>query len=329
MTRRLGILLVGLALVALVGPWIAPYDPETQHRGYLYAPPMRPRIVQDGLLRTPYVYGLTLADRLEQRYELDRQRTQSLPWFADASQAPVFLLGADSYGRDLLSRLLHGARISLTLALVSVAGALVIGVLVGGVAGYNGGWLDEFAMRAVDFVIVLPVIYVALVMRAMMPLALPASTVFAMMATIFALVGWPFVARGVRGIVAAERQREYVLAARSLGASSVRIFTRHLLPACTGYLLTQATLLLPAFILGEATLSYAGLGFPEHVATWGTMLTDAGTINAMVRFPWVVVPAFAIFCVVLTANVLLRSPAETFAAAPGQQIRAGAPRAFS
>jgi peptide/nickel transport system permease protein len=172
------------------------------------------------------------------------------------------------------------------------------------------------------------VIYVALVMRAMMPLALPPATVSVMMATIFALVGWPFVARGVRGLVVAERQREYVLAARSLGAGPVRILSRHLLPACAGYLLMQATLLLPAFILGEATLSYAGLGFPDHVATWGTMLTDAASINAMTRFPWTTVPALAIFGVVLTANILLRVPTEAFGASRVFAISRGGAAGF-
>jgi peptide/nickel transport system permease protein len=307
MSRRIALLLGVLAVLAAVGPWVAPYNPETQYRAYLYAPPMWPRIVHDGSLHAPFAYGVTMADRIAQRYEIDRERPQPLPWFDDAKAEPVFLLGADSYGRDLLSRLLHGARFSLSLALVAAAGALIIGMIVGGVAGYRGGWVDDIAMRAVDFVIILPVIYVALVMRATLPLALPPSTVFVMMAAIFAFVGWPFVARGVRGIVASEREREYVLAARSLGASSSRIVTRHLLPACGGYLLLQATLLLPAFILGEATLSYVGLGFPEHVATWGTMLTDAGTVNAMTRFPWTLAPAVAIFAVVLTANIILSS----------------------
>jgi peptide/nickel transport system permease protein len=269
-----------------------------------------------------------MADRLEQRYDVDRSHPVSLPWFAAESAPPTFLLGADSYGRDLLSRLLHGSRISLMLALASVLGALAIGVVVGGIAGYRGGWVDEAAMRSVDFVLVLPVIYVALVMRAMLPLALPPQTVFVMMVTIFALVGWPFVARGVRGIVATERQREYVVAARSLGAGPVRIVARHLLPACTGYLLMQGTLLLPAFILGEATLSYAGLGFPEHVATWGTMLGEGATITAMTRFPWTIAPAVAIFAVVLAANVLLRVPSEALSAVPDQALGATS-RAFS
>jgi peptide/nickel transport system permease protein len=305
--RRVAVLLALLAALALVAPWIAPYNPETQHREYLFAPPMRPRIVDNGVLRAPFVYSISMADRLSQRYREDRARPRPLPWFQRSDAEPVFLLGADSYGRDLLSRLLHGSRWSLSLALTSAAGALVIGAIIGGLAGYRGGWVDDLAMRAVDFVIVLPVIYVALVLRAMLPLALAPSTVFLLMMGIFALVGWPFVARGVRGIIIAERDREYVVAARSLGASTGRIVGRHLLPACAGYLLLQGTLLLPAFILGEATLSYVGLGFPEHVATWGTMLTDAANPNAMTRFPWTLLPALAIFLVVLTANIVLGS----------------------
>jgi peptide/nickel transport system permease protein len=305
--RGIAALLGVLVAAAIVGPWLAPYNPETQHRAYLFAPPMLPRIFDESGPRLPFVYSIVMSDRLSQTYAEDRARPRPLPWFAAADDEPAFLLGADSYGRDLLSRLLHGARLSLSLALVSVAGALVIGALIGGVAGYRGGWLDELAMRAVDFVIVLPVIYVALLLRAVLPLSLSPSTLFVLMATIFALVGWPFVARGVRGIIASEREREYVVAARSLGASSWRIVTRHLLPACLSYLLVQATLLLPAFILGEATLSYVGLGFPEHVASWGTMLIDSATINAMTRFPWTLVPALAIFLVVLTANIVLGS----------------------
>ena len=307
MSRRIAWLLGSLLVIAAVAPWLAPYSPEAQHRGFMYAPPMRLRVIDDGALRTPFVYSIEMADRLSQRYTEDRSRPRPLPWFAAGDAEPVFLLGADSYGRDLFSRLLYGARLSLSLALVSALGALVIGATVGGLAGYRGGWVDEAAMRAVDFVMVLPVIYVALVLRAMMPLALAPSTVFAMMAGIFALVGWPFVARGVRGIVAVEREREYVVAARSLGAGTWRIVARHLLPACAGYLLVQSTLLLPAFILGEATLSYVGLGFPGHVATWGTMLLDAANPNAIERFPWTLAPAGAIFVVVLVTNVVLQS----------------------
>jgi len=306
-TRRLAALIATLALVALAAPSVAPYDPEAQHRDFLFAPPMPPRIVHAASLRAPFVYPIALADRLSQRYQENRDRTQPLPWFAPDSKSPVFLLGSDSFGRDLLSRMLHGARVSIGLALASALGALVVGAIIGGLAGYRGGWLDDVAMRAADFVVVLPIIYVVLVLRAVMPLVLPATTVFLLMTGIFTLVGWPFVARGVRGIVAGEREREYIVAARSLGAGSWRILLRHLLPACAGNLLVQATLLLPAFILAEATVSYVGLGFPDSVPTWGTMLIEAANISAMTRFPWTLTPAVAIFLVVLTANVVLQS----------------------
>lgn len=307
MRHKVVALIVSLAATALVAPWVAPYDPESQYREFLYAPPMPPRVMDAEGLRSPFVYPIALADRLSQRYVEDRARTHALPWFVDEAAVPVFLMGADSFGRDLLSRLLHGARISISLALTSVLGAIMLGIIIGGIAGYRGGWLDEAAMRTADFVVVLPAIYVVLVLRAVMPLVLPPPTIFLLMTAIFAFVGWPFVARGVRGIVATEREREYVLAAHSLGASAWRILCRHLIPACTGYLLVQATLLLPAFILAEATLSYIGLGFPETVPTWGTMLSEASNANAIARFPWTLAPAAAIFIVVLSANVVLQS----------------------
>lgn len=306
MTRRSSTLLLVLIAVALLGPVIAPYDPGTTYREFLFAPPMRPHVVSSAGLRTPFVYPLHLEDRLAQRYAEDRSTAQSLPWFNRDPTRPTFLLGADSFGRDVLSRILVGARRSIGLSLLATIGAVVIGTLVGGLAGYRGGWADDVVMRIADFVLVLPVIYVVLMLRAVMPLVLPESTVFLLMTAIFALVGWPFVARGVRGIVAGESKREYVVAAQSLGASSARVFVRHLLPACAGYLLVQATLLLPAFILAEATLSYVGLGFPESVPTWGTMLADAADINVITRFPWVLTPAAAIFAVVLSSNLMLQ-----------------------
>ena len=306
MTRGAAILLAVLALVALMAPWLAPYDAGEAFTGFLHAPPMRPHF--DGL--SPVVHPLVLADRLEQRFEPDRSRTVKLPWIERDATAPVFLLGADDFGRDVLSRLLYGARTSISLALVATLGAVLIGALAGAWAGYRGGWVDDAIMRVADFVLVLPVIYVVLVLRAVLPLVLPASTVFLLVSWIFVLVGWPFVAKGVRSIVAVERHREYVDAAQSLGAGPLRILAVHLIPACTGHLLVQATLLLPAFILAEATLSYVGLGFPDPIASWGTMLAGAGNYNAVARFPWTLAPAVAIFGIVLVTNLLAARPAQ-------------------
>ena len=300
MIRRAAIFLAALTLLALIAPWLAPYRAGESFRDFLHAPPMRPHF--DGL--SPVVHPLVLADRLEQRFEPDRSRVVKLPWIERDSAAPVFLLGADDFGRDVLSQLLYGARTSIGLALVATLGAVLIGALAGAWAGYRGGWVDDAIMRVADFVLVLPVIYVVLVLRAVLPLVLPASTVFILVVWIFVAVGWPFVAKGVRAIVAVERNREYVQAAQSLGASPLRILTVHLIPACTGHLLVQATLLLPAFILAEATLSYIGLGFPDPVASWGTMLSSAGNYSAVARFPWTLAPAVAIFLVVLGTNLL-------------------------
>jgi peptide/nickel transport system permease protein len=305
-SRRAAMLLAMLTAIALAAPWLAPYEPATARREFLNAPPMPPRVLGDDGIHAPFVYPVRLADRLSSRYEEDRSRRLPLPWFTESSDAPAYLLGADSFGRDVFSRVLHGARRSIGLALVATLGALLIGALVGGFAGYRGGFIDEAVMRVADFILVLPVIYVVLVLRSVMPLVLAPTTIFLLMAGIFALVGWPFVARGVRGITAGERDREYVLAAQSLGASHLRVFVRHVLPATIGYLLVQATLLLPAFILAEATLSYVGLGFPEELPTWGTMLADAADLNVITRFPWLLAPAVAIFAVVFSANLLLQ-----------------------
>lgn len=300
-------LIVTLALVALLAPSLAPYDPTRSHPDYQFAPPMTPHVRSADGWRAPFVYPIHLVDRIEQRYERDEGGVLALPWSSAASaERPVFLLGADSFGRDILSRLLHGTRVSLGIALCSTVGALVIGLLVGAWSGYRGGWLDEMLMRTADFVLVLPIIHVALILRAVMPLVLPASTVFLLLLSIFALIGWPTVARGVRAIVVAEREREFVLAARAAGSSSWHVLARHILPACFGHLFVQGTILLPAFILAEATLSFVGLGFPETVASWGTMLAEAANVNYMTRFPWMLAPAVAIFVVVLAANTVLQ-----------------------
>ncbi|MEO8680748.1 MAG: ABC transporter permease, partial [Vicinamibacterales bacterium] len=296
MTRSAARLVLVLTLVAVTAPLLAPYDQGLAFRDYLHAPPMRPGLSG--------AHPLVLVDRLEQRYEPDASRVVPLPWFATKDDAPVFLLGSDNFGRDVMSRLLYGARTSIGLALVATLGAVVIGALAGTLAGYRGGWIDEAVMRVADFILVLPAIYVVLVLRAVLPLVLPPATVFLLISIIFVAVGWPFVARGVRAIVAVERDREYVLAARSLGASHARVMVKHLIPACGGYLIVQATLLLPAFILGEATLSFVGLGFQDTVASWGTMLVESSNIMQAVRFPWTLAPAVAIFAVVLSTNLM-------------------------
>lgn len=313
MVRAGVVLLAAIALVALAAPWLATNPPDRQHRDLVLAPPMRPHIVSDdGRWRRPFVYPLKLADRIERRYEEDRRRPTTLVFFgggrlASPADAAVqwFPLGTDSLGRDVFARLLVAARLSLGVAAVSVLTALALGALIGGVAGLAGGTLDTVLMRVAELVVVLPGLYVVLALRAAMPLVVPAPLLFAMLVAVLALVGWPTVARGVRGIVSVESAREYVTAARAAGAGRWRLLTRHLLPASLPFVATQALILLPAFILAEATLSYVGLGFMPPTSSWGSMLQEAANVRAIAEFPWVLSPALAIAAVVFALNLVV------------------------
>ena len=193
------------------------------------------------------------------------------------------------------------------MAVVAALLALLIGGLCGAAAGTVGGLTDELLMRLADFVLVLPALYVVLALRAVTPLVLSSSAVFALMTGVFAVVGWPYVARGVRAIVVSERRQDYALAARAIGVGRWRLLTRHLLPASFGFLAVQSTLLIPGFILAEATLSFVGLGFADPTASWGVMLQEASNIRAIADFPWLLSPAATIVMVVLGVNLVMRT----------------------
>ena len=312
--RHAGVVLAALlAAFAIAGPWMTRNGPAEQFAESVYAPPMWPRIVDDsGSLRLPFVYPLRLENRLEGRYSEDRTRPMPLRLFRDgalisvdpAHGSPWFPLGADALGRDQFARLASGTRLSLGVALGAALGALLIGALVGGLAGFVGGFLDDRLMRVADVIVALPAVYVVLALRASMPLVLTTPQVFWTMVIVLALVGWPFPARGVRAVVATERMREYAEAARALGASRTRLLLRHLLPAARGFLIVQTTLLVPAFVLAEATLSFVGLGFSEPIPSWGAMLRDVGRGRAIVEAPWLLAPAVAIVLSALAVNLM-------------------------
>jgi len=313
MTRFIGRLAIGIVLLgAAAAPALAPNPPAEQLADHLNAPPTRIHIVgNDGALHLPFVYPLRLVDRLSSRYEEDRTRRVPVRWLrggrlwtTESAAGPLLLLGADRLGRDVFARLVYGARASVGVALLGALGALAVGALVGGLAGYAGGTVDDLAMQVADFVLVLPAVYVVLAMRAALPLVLDPLDVFLLIAGLLALVGWPMAARGVRAIIAGERRLAYAEAARSLGAGHARLLVRHLMPATRGYLAVQATLLVPAFILAEATLSYVGLGFGDPMPSWGTMLRDAGqSVRDLISFPWLLSPAAAIAGVSLAVHL--------------------------
>jgi peptide/nickel transport system permease protein len=316
------VLLAAIALVTAAASAIAPHDPGRQFPDLSYAPPMRPHVFDDqGRLHRPFIYPLRLVDRLEHRFLEDRSVRVPLIWFTSGSvvttdpafpSGPWLILGADALGRDIFARVVLGARLSLGVSIVATAGALLLGALIGAFAGFHGGRLDDALMRVADFVLVLPAIYLVIVLRAAMPLVLTTQEVFWTMAGILSLAGWPYPARGVRAVVAAERGKEYAEAARAIGAPSLRILLRHLLPAAKGYLAVQATLLLPAFILAEATLSFVGFGFAEPTPSWGVMLHEAAQAGALAEAPWLLAPAGAIVLSVLGLYLVSATRLEGF-----------------
>jgi peptide/nickel transport system permease protein len=314
MTRRLASGALALLILAMIGaPFLAPHDPGERFPDHSDAPPTPLRIRDaTGAWRLPFFYALRIESRLERRFEEDRTSPVSLAWLTGGrlvreagGQRPFLLLGADVSGRDVFARLIYGARISLGIAIVAIVGAVSLGLLVGGLAGARGGPIESALMRLMDVLAVLPALYVVVVLRAALPLVLEASAVAALIAAILAAIGAPWIARGVRAIVSAERATDYAEAARALGASPLRILLVHLLPATRGFILRQATLLLPVFVLAEATLSFVGLGLPDTVPSWGTSLREAADVTAIAAFPWILSPAAALFLVTLLVNLAL------------------------
>ncbi|MCC6161856.1 MAG: ABC transporter permease [Acidobacteria bacterium] len=294
--RRCGVALLAIVCTcALAAPWLSTGDVATQYPDYALAGPSLAR--RDMVERLPPTY---------------RARDERLPleWFAGHlvrsadPHEPLLPLGSDTLGRDQWTRLLYGARLSLGLAGVALVASVAIGTLVGLVAGRRAGWTDSALMRLADLFIAWPALYVVLVLRAALPLTLPFGTLFLMMAAVLTLAGWAIVARAVRAVTASERSRESVLAAEAAGASPAWIIRRHLLPASVPVIVTQALLLVPTFILAEATLSFVGLGFAEPAPSWGTMLREASNPFTLRHAPWLLAPAGAIALVTLAVNLI-------------------------
>ena len=296
------------AASTLLAPSIAPNPPTERFSTLLNAPPTRVHLRDaERKWHAPFIHPWRRLSQLEQTYEEDRAVRVPLAWLSmgrllSSSQpdlAPFLPLGADGLGRDVFSRLLHGARTSLGLAALSALGALLLGAVIGATAGYRGGVVDDIMMRSTDAVLVLPTMYVVMALRSVLPLVLPAGAVFGLLVFLFAIIGAPTVARGVRGVVRSERSLDHVVAAKSLGAGPAWILFRHVLPAARGVVLVDAIVLVPGFLVAEATLSYVGYGFPDLVPSWGTMLHDAASVRTFVDFPWLLAPALAIVFVIL------------------------------
>jgi peptide/nickel transport system permease protein len=305
-----------VAGLAIAAPLFAPNDPTTPFANRSFAPPTRIHVHDDSGWHAPFIYRQVLLDRIMSRYAEDTTSRVPIRWLhdgrlmsVDAGEGPLLLTGADDLGFDVWSRLVHGARRSLGVTLLGVIGAIAIGALIGAVAGAVGGIADTVLMAVADFMLVLPAVYLVLVLRAVLPLSLRWTTIFVLMAGLFAAAGWPRVARGVRGIVATERTKDYAQAARALGAGTFRLM-RHLLPAASGFIAVELVLLVPAMLVAEVTLSFLGFGFPPDVPSWGTMLQDLSKVQRIPTSPWLTAPAAMLFVVVLGLQFVAGSRAE-------------------
>jgi peptide/nickel transport system permease protein len=270
--------LVIIHIGILLAGYIAPYPYDEQHRAHPYAAPSR--IHFSGL--RPVVSGHPVEFFTDGR--LFRVREPGV----------LFLLGTDAYGRDVFSRLLYGGRISLLTGVLAAFVSLTLGIFFGTLAGYYGRWVDALLMRTSELIMALPWLYLLLGVRAAMPLHISPLRTFFLLIAIIGGVGWVRPGRIIRGVVLSARERAFVQAARGFGASNFYLIRRHVLPQTFGEYLTQATILIPQYMIAEVTLSFLGLGVSEPAPSWGNMLAEARQYHSLAAHGWLLAPALAI-----------------------------------
>jgi peptide/nickel transport system permease protein len=328
---------------AIFADFLSPYRYDNEDRHYSYCPPMTIHIKDDlGNMSWPYVGKVSFSfDEFHKRvYIEDKSQKHYLKFFVkgDAYQFLGFipfdrhffgvsgkgrlhLWGADSRGRDLLSRILWGARISLSIGIIGVIISFFFGLLIGGISGYYGGWVDNLVMRACEMFMMVPGFYLMLALRAAFPPNLNSLQIYLLVVVIFSFIGWASLARVIRGMAMTLKQREYVLAAKTMGISDLRIIVTHILPHTISYSIVAIMLSIPGYIMGESALSLLGLGIQDPFASWGNLLSEAMGI-VQIRFaPWILLPGLFIFITVICFNVVgdaLRDALDPTLKAEGQ-----------
>ena len=325
-----------LYLVAIFAEFFAPHDIFQRHNDYINAPPQLVRVFDEGSVRLPFVYPLVQTrNEVTLRREYTADTTRRLPlvlfvrgdpyklWgifrtdvhFFGTQGGEAFLLGTDRLGRDMLSRVIHGARISLSIGLVGVFISFVLGCILGGISGYYGGTPDLIVQRAIEFIISIPTIPLWMALSAALPADWPALRVYFAITVILALQGWAGLARVVRGKLLELREEDFVMAARIAGQGAGDIIRRHLLPSFMSYLIVNITLAIPGMILGETALSFLGLGLRPPVVSWGVLLKDAQNFRTVAIHPWLLIPGIFVIVTVLMFNFLgdgLRDAADPY-----------------
>lgn len=335
--------LLVIAIVGIFCEFLAPFSPNAFSPRYTYAPPQRlhffDRDEAGGLVFRPYVNGYKITieqTALRRVFVVDESVKYPVGLFVKSDPYPMwgglftletklfgplkkgdpmFLLGADRLGRDMLSRITYGTRISMSIGLVGVALSLVLGIILGGISGYKGGMIDNVIQRVIEFILSLPTTPLWLGLAAAMPNNWPPLRTYFAITLILSLIGWTNLARVIRGRFLSLRTEDFVTAARLDGASEKRIIFRHMAPSFVSHIIAEVSLAIPAMILAETALSFLGLGLQPPIVSWGVLLQEAQNIRSIVTAPWLFAPGAAVVIAVLALNFVgdgLRDAADPY-----------------